>query len=83
MNPSASNLPPLVYVYKAFPTVSFAWKIGYFIKESYQLPFVQSTLDKRIVFYAIFHLLLGIRFSYFLQNVFYDVYVIEIGKTGL
>lgn len=34
-NPSASNLPPLVYVYKAFCTVSFAWKIGYVIKESY------------------------------------------------
>lgn len=34
-NPSASNLPPLVYVYKGFCTVSFAWKIGYVIKESY------------------------------------------------
>lgn len=34
-NPTASNLPSLVYVYKEFCTVFFAWKIGCVIKESY------------------------------------------------
>lgn len=54
VNPSASNLPPLVYVYKAFSTVSFAWKIVYFIKESYRLPSVLSTLDKCMLYFILF-----------------------------
>lgn len=76
VNPSASNLPPLVYVYKAFSTVSFAWKIVYFIKESYQLPSVLSTLDKYMLYFILFfiyfwHLILLFPSKYILWCLYY------------
>jgi len=72
VKPSASNLPPLVYVYKASPTALFAWKIGYFIKERYQLPLVLSPLDK----YTLYFIPVFIYFSAFDSLISFKMYFV-------